>query len=170
MIRIAVTGPESSGKTTLAEALARHYGAVLVGEYARAYLTALDKPYTLEDVEKIAREQLRKEEEAKGPMVICDTDVLVLKIWFSHKFGLVPEWLSEEINPGRYTHHLLTRPDVPYEPDPLRENPGRGDYFFKLFKQELEKYALPYTIIGGSLSDRLVASKKAIDPLINGLS
>jgi nicotinamide riboside kinase len=170
MIRIAITGPESSGKTTLAQYLAHEYQATLVEEYAREYLTGLARPYTMADVEEIGREQLRRENEAGGPLVICDTDVIVLKIWFTHKYGRVPAWLEEAINSSRYTHHLLTRPDVPYEPDPLRENPEAGEYFFDLYRQELEYYEFDFTIIEGSFSQRRRQSKKAVNSLIDSLS
>lgn len=170
MIRIAVTGPESSGKTTLASVLAETCNAPLIREYAREYLTGLNRPYTSEDVELIAREQLRREDElAHHPLVICDTDLLVLRIWFHHKYNQIPRWLEEHALANRYTHHLLTRPDVPYEPDPLRENPGLGDFFFDLFRGELEAFGLPYTVVEGSLEERLEISKKAINEYADGL-
>lgn len=170
MIRIAVTGPESSGKTTLASALAETYNAPLVPEYAREYLTGLNRPYTIEDVELIAREQLRREDKlTHHPLVICDTDLLVLRIWFHHKYNVIPHWLQEHSVTNRYTHHLLTRPDVPYEPDPLRENPDLGDYFFDLFRRELESFGAPYTVVEGSPEERLTTSKKAINNYADGL-
>ncbi len=166
MIRVAVTGPESSGKTTLASQLARHYDACLVTEYAREYLTELGRDYNKNDLDFISRKQLENESSAVKtgkPVIIFDTDIIVLKIWYEHKFGEVPEWLTSEISTRRYDLHLLTAPDVPYEPDPLRENPGKGQYFFQLFKSELESHGFDYRIINGRPDQRLIKAKKAID-------
>lgn len=171
MIRIAITGPESSGKTTLSEQLATHFEASLVREYARDYLTSLDRPYTQEDVIHIAQQQLlleKKAAESNPKLIICDTDVLVLKIWFMHKYKGVPEWLEKAIVPNRYALYLLLKPDIPYESDPLRENPEKGWYFFNQFQEELDQYDFPYVIISGDQDTRFNASKKAINNIANG--
>ncbi len=173
MILIAITGPESSGKTTLAHQLADAFDAPLVHEYAREYLTGLNSPYTQEDVLHIAQKQLLLENSiarTNPEIVICDTDVLVLKIWLAHKYNNVPSWLEEAIVPNRYALHLLLKPDIPYETDPLRENPEKGAYFFQKFKKELEQYNFPYVTIGGDYKTRFEASKKAINRVVNGLS
>ncbi|HXH19021.1 MAG TPA: ATP-binding protein, partial [Chitinophagales bacterium] len=90
MKKIVIVGPESSGKTFLAEKLAAHFQCLWVPEYAREYLEKLNKPYTKEDVEKIAEGQLRLEDETAAKsksLLICDTNLLVIKIWMDHKYG-----------------------------------------------------------------------------------
>ena len=55
LIKVAIVGPESSGKTFLAEKLAAHYNCLWVPEYAREYLERLNAPYIQDDVEYIAK-------------------------------------------------------------------------------------------------------------------
>jgi nicotinamide riboside kinase len=170
--RIAITGPESSGKTSLGLELAKYYQAPLVEEFAREYLTQLDHPYTVEDLEFIAHRQLSlelKSWEQKSDLVFFDTDLLVLKIWYEHKFGYVPQWIKETFKEDRYDFHLLLRPDIPYENDPLRENPDKGEYFFSLFKEELTNLDWPHIVIEGAYPERFTKAKKAIDSMIHGL-
>jgi nicotinamide riboside kinase len=171
MLRVAITGPESSGKTSLAEALTQHYNAVMIPEYAREYLSELTRPYTIKDLDIISRKQLEMELQAQDQpvdIIFYDTDVLVLKIWYEHKFNEVPEWLLKTLETGPYDFHLLLRPDIPYEPDPLRENPDKGEYFFNKFLYELNRYGFPYQIVEGPLDQRFNKAKEAIDNYING--
>ena len=164
--KIAIVGPESSGKTFLAEKLAAHYRCVWVPEYAREYLEKFTQPYTKEDVEKIARGQLAAEDAAvkrAGSLLICDTNLLVIKIWMEHKYNDIPKWIEEEILKRKYDLHLLTAPDIPYEYDPLRENPERGEYFFEKYKLLLEELNLKYAVIFGNEKNRFESGVKAIN-------
>lgn len=162
LIKIAIVGPESSGKTFLAEKLSLHYQCICVPEYAREYLMHLNKPYAKEDVEKIAKGQILWEDSAakrSKSLLICDTNLLVIKIWMEHKYGSVPKWIEDEIAKRKYHLHLLTAADIPYEDDPLRENPELGEYFFEKYKALLEQLDLNYEIILGNEEKRL---KRAI--------
>lgn len=153
IIKIAIVGPESSGKTFLAENLAAHYNCLWVPEYAREYLERCARPYTKEDVEKIAKGQIVTEDIAAAKsksFLICDTNLLVIKIWMDDKYGSTPQWVEEEILRRKYDLHLLTAPDIPYEDDPLRENPERGEYFFKEYEKLLRALKFPYAIISGT--------------------
>lgn len=166
LFKIAIVGPESSGKTLLAEKLSIHYKCLWVPEYAREYLTQLGKPYTKEDVEKIARGQMQSEDAAakkSKSLLICDTNLLVIKIWMEHKYGSVPQWIEEEISARKYHLHLLTAPDIPYENDPLRENPELGEYFFEKYKALLERMELAYSVVSGIEDWRLKSAIRAID-------
>src|SRR5688572_29846161 len=121
--RIAIVGPESSGKTFLAEKLATHYQCLWVPEYAREYLEKITQPYAKEDVDQIARGQITAEDVAakkSKSLLICDTNLLVIKIWMDHKYGSTPLWVDKEIAQRKYHLHLLTAPDIPYEFDALR--------------------------------------------------
>ncbi|GIV33844.1 MAG: hypothetical protein KatS3mg031_1379 [Chitinophagales bacterium] len=160
--KIAIVGPESSGKTFLAQALAAHYSCPWVPEYARTYLTP-GKPYTAADVEQIARGQLALENRLVSEadsLLICDTNLLVIKVWMEHKFGYVPPWIDAEIRTRHYHLHLLTAPDIPYEEDPLRENPELGTYFFAQYETLLKTLSFPYIIICGT--HRLQQAVKAV--------
>lgn len=172
IIKVAIVGPESSGKTFLAEKLAAHYKCMWVPEYAREYLEKHGHHYTKEDVEKIANGQLIAEEatakRAGEPedrsMLICDTNLLVIKIWMDDKYGSTPSWIEEEIVRRKYHLHLLTAPDIPYEYDPLRENPKRGTYFFKEYEKLLRRLKFPYAIISGA--NRTSQAVKAVEKFI----
>ena len=152
IIKVAIVGPESSGKTFLAENLAAHYKCLWVPEYAREYLEKLKEPYTKEDVERIAKGQIETEDAAAAQskkLLLCDTNLLVIKIWMDDKYGSTPQWIEEEILRRKYDLHLLTTPDIPYQEDPLRENPERGEYFFKEYEKLLSALKFPYAIISG---------------------
>ncbi len=152
LIKVAIVGPESSGKTFLAEKLALHYQCLWVPEYAREYLEGFNHPYTKEDVEKIAKGQLAAEDAAvkkSKSLLICDTNLLVIKIWMDYKYGNAPQWIEEEIIHRKYHLHLLMAPDIPYEYDPLRENPEKGEYFFEKYEQLLVSLKTTYRVISG---------------------
>ena len=173
MIRkIAITGPESTGKSTLAEQLAQHYNTVWVPERARTYLDELGgKRYTEKDLLEIARQQLVLEDEltpkANG-LLFCDTELLVMKIWSQVKYGHIDPWIMEQLGQKRYNHYLLLYPDLPWEPDPQREHPHLREQMFRLYQGELKKLKRPYTIIQGEGEDRLKAAIKAVDKLLAG--
>lgn len=167
--KIAIVGPESSGKTFLAEKLAAHYNCLWVPEYARGYLEKFTKPYTKEDVEKIAQGQIEAEDNAakrSKSLLFCDTNLLVIKIWMEHKYGNLPPWIEGEIIKRRYHLHLLTAPDIPYEFDVLRENPELGEYFFRLYEELLVDLKLPFEIISGD--NRVEQAIKAIEKVARG--
>lgn len=166
VIRIAVTGPESTGKSWLSEQLARHYSTLYVPEYAREYVDSLDRPYRREDILAIAREQVRREEEAAERTrgyLFCDTDLIVSKIWELYKYGSCEPWLLNEIQKNRYDLYLLCDIDLPWEADPQREYPHKRRFFLDWFRRELEGYAFPYRIISGLKQERLQHAIQAID-------
>jgi len=168
LIKVAIVGPESSGKTFLAEKLSLHYKCLWVPEYAREYLQRLKKPYTEIDVEKIAKGQIESEDASakkSKSLLICDTNLLVIKIWMEHKYNQLPQWIEQENAERKYDLHLLTAPDIPYEPDTLRENPELGEYFFEKYQHLLEEANLKHTIIHGSQSARMETATKAISEL-----
>ena len=110
MLKIAITGPESTGKTTLARQLATHYHALWVPEYARFYLPFLDRPYTPEDVVEMAKGQVNWENELAKltkTFLFCDTDLIVSKIWLKFKYHIENEWIETQLKSKPYTLHLL---------------------------------------------------------------
>lgn len=152
MKKVAITGPESTGKTTLAGQLAEHFQGVYVPEYARSYMANLDRPYHYADVVYIAEQQLALEsryENERYDWLFADTDLWVIYIWLKDKFGKVPEWLRAELKTPYYHLHLLMAPDLGWEPDPLRENPGRLEALFEQYYYELESAEHPFAIVRG---------------------
>ena len=160
-IKIAITGPESSGKTTLSKSLKKHYKeSVLIPEFAREYLHTINRKYQYSDLLNIAKGQKKTEltEKNNNQIIISDTTLQVIKIWSLEKYKKCDPWILS--NEGSYTHYLLCKPDFAWEPDPLRENPFDRERLFNVYLKDL--HAKPYTIISGSPKSRLATSKKII--------
>lgn len=163
--RVVINGPESTGKSTLSKVLAMRQGCPMVGEFARKYLTQLGRPYTEEDLVAIARGQLAMEDQmAKkaNDFLICDTDLIVIKIWSEYKYGRCDPFILEQIAKRQYDLYLLTYPDIPWEPDPLRETPYDRDHILTLFKKEIRKTGVPMVPIEGSMRNRIRIAEQAI--------
>ena len=152
MLKIAILGPESTGKTTLAQALAEHFDTEWVPEYAREYVENLKAPYTFEDVCCIARKQIELEKVFENSvstdkLVFFDTELIITKVWFEYKFKTVPEFLTERMKVGFFDLYLLCAPDLPWEADSVREHGTDRDYFFDWYKREIEQTGKPYIIV-----------------------
>jgi NadR type nicotinamide-nucleotide adenylyltransferase len=158
LIKIAITGPESSGKSMLAEQLGKHFNSVFVHEYAREYIGQLNRKYEKQDILNIAKGQLKREKElyAKADhFLFCDTEFLVTKIWSLHAYGSCDPWIIEKFNTHVYDLYLLMDIDLPWIFDPQREHPHLRDFFFNWYKKELEINNFPYVIISGTGEERL---------------
>ena len=167
MIRIAVTGPESTGKSSIVKQLADYYGCSYVPEYAREYLSHLKRPYTALDVETIARKQIELNDAlpSNSKIIFYDTDILVCRIWMEVVYGACPDWLIAESRKQSYSHTLLMNIDLPWEPDPLREHPHLREEIFTRYRNALIEDERPFTIISGMNEDRFENAKTAIDKL-----
>ncbi len=171
MKRIVITGPESSGKTTLTRNLARHFQADWVGEYARIYLDDLDRPYREDDLERIGREQLRRQLAAGNgrSLLFCDTGLVVLYIWSMVSYQRVQPWLANALEKDQTDLYLLTVPDMPWEPDPLREHPEQRDWLYDQYRTYLRSHHVPHRVIAGpSEAERLERSIAEINLLFPG--
>ncbi|QMU31581.1 ATP-binding protein [Adhaeribacter radiodurans] len=166
---IGITGPESTGKSTLAEQLANYYGAIWVPEYAREYLANLHRPYTQADVENIAKEQLARMNKAleQAPkLIFFDTELIVLKIWLENVYSTSPVWLQEAIKQQNIDLYLLMDIDLPWEPDPQREHPHLRQFFFDWYQRELLNHKFNFVTISGSYHDRFEVARQQIDKLV----
>lgn len=168
MLRIAIIGPESTGKTALAKSLAEHFNAPWVPEYAREYVEKLTNPYTYEDVCNIARKQIEQEiafEQltcSNEKYVFFDTDLIITKVWFSYCFQKIPDFLTKRLSCNFFNIYLLCAPDLPWEPDPVREHGNDREYFFNLYKEEIEQTGKPYVIVTGTGNQRILNAITAI--------
>ncbi len=168
--RIAITGPESTGKSSLAKDLAHAYQTVWVPEFARIYLPSLGRPYDQEDILTIARAQYEHENRAEGEarqFLFCDTDFLVTRIWSLHSYGSCPEWIDRMFKAKTYALHLLCAVDLPWEPDPLREHPHDRQFFFDWYLQELKALKVPVEIVSGNGLERLQNAIKIMERYFN---
>ena len=169
-VKIAIVGPESSGKSSLARVLAGHFGADLVEEFSREYLNDLGRNYEEGDLVDIVRGQIASEEEVlktNPGMIICDTIPLDVRVWSLFKYGRCSEALEEAIGTRKYGLQLLMKPDLPWVADPLRENPGNREALFDLFLRELQKTGSPFEIIDGQGPQRTEKAIAAIEFLVN---
>ena len=158
IFKIAITGPESTGKSQLAHELAERFQTVWVPEFARVYLSKLSRPYHYDDILEIAQGQV-KSAEAILPLAnkICflDTELLVTKIWCDVKYKICHPWIIENLKNQDVDLYLLTDVDLPWEFDPLREHPDKRKFLFDLYKNELDKLGFNYQVVSGVGVERL---------------
>ncbi len=167
--RVAITGPESTGKTWLAKKLAGYYNTVWVAEYAREYLQQNGSNYSYNDILEIAKGQKTREEQLllqAKKVLFSDTDPLVTKIWSEVVFGKCDPWIENEIQNNPYDLYLLCYPDIPWEPDPLRENPDNRLGLFELYLKELSNRKLNYRIVEGEGEQRFQTALKFVEELL----
>jgi len=155
LIRIAITGPEASGKSKLSKELAAYFGTSFAPEFAREYLEGKDGVYDLKDLDQITLGQIAIEETAlKKANQVCffDTDMLVLFVWSSFRFGKVSDLIKNALEERKYDFWLLCKPDLPWEADLLRESPDqkeRDELFAIYFNYLLNNYPKSFAIIDG---------------------
>jgi NadR type nicotinamide-nucleotide adenylyltransferase len=152
VIKIAIVGPESTGKSKLSEELAKHFNTIWVPEYSREYLRKIGLNYSLQDIININKGQLKLENDLTfkaNTILFCDTTPLVNKIWCEYKYQQCPLEIEESFKNTFYNYHFLCDIDLPWEEDPLREHPNKRKELFDSFEQTLIKYQKPYSIIKG---------------------
>ncbi|MBN2236510.1 MAG: ATP-binding protein [Bacteroidales bacterium] len=166
LYKLAIVGPESTGKSKLAEQLAAYYNTKFVPEIARDYLNGLGRNYTENDLLQIAKKQqdaITKAQSQANTFLFVDTELLVIKIWSQVKYKKVHPWILDQFKEQDFDLFLLTNNDIPWEADPLREHPNKREYLFKLYEKELKKEGLHYKIIGGQGQERILNAIKIID-------
>ena len=158
MHKIVISGPESSGKTDLSVYLADQFRQPCIPEYARDYVQNLGRPYSFEDVEHIARVQwdqyLEYIKEDK-PLLIMDTFLIITKIWCREVYGFVPAWIDQALENARIDLYLLCYPDLEWEADRVRENPGkRRIELFENYHSEIIRFGFSCEVIRGTGQER----------------
>ena len=173
-IKVVLFGPESTGKTTLAQRLARYYNSVWVPEYAREYLqnkwnnerkTCEPKDLLpIADGQMILENDLAKKTDS---VLICDTDLLETKVYSEEYYmGSCDPILEKYALENTYDLYLLTYIDTPWEKDDLRDKPNERERMFKAFEDALIKHKRPYILLKGDLTNRLNVAVKHIDSLL----
>lgn len=152
ILRVAITGPESTGKSMLAEQLAQYYHTVWVPEFARTYLETLGRSYEEIDILTIAKGQVAATQKMMSlarQVLFCDTELIVTKIWSNVKYRRCDPWILEGIERQEFDLYLLCDIDLPWEYDPLREHPHMRRDLFNLYFKELTLRKLPFAVIQG---------------------
>src|SRR5687767_12289699 len=171
--RIVITGPESTGKSSLCKQLAEHYNTSWVPEYAREYLQKHGMNYTYNDLLAIARRQLALEDEitasTKRGFIFIDTDMYVMKVWCEFVFGKCHGFILDQIVERKYDLYLLLNIDLPWIHDELREYPDIANrkILFEMYKDILINQSTPWVLIYGEQENRLQQAITAVDSLFN---
>jgi NadR type nicotinamide-nucleotide adenylyltransferase len=169
--RIAVIGPESTGKSTLCRQLADHFNTTWVPEYAREYLFENGCSYTYDDLLIIAQRQLASEDahaaRTSGGLLFIDTEMYVMKIWCEFVFGKTHPYILQQISERNYDLYLLCYPDLPWSKDELREYPDLEPRMklFNMYKDNMVNQHVPWKIISGSENQRFSAAVDAVSRL-----
>ena len=170
---VCVTGPESTGKTTLAGRLAELANTEWVPEASRAYAERKGSELLDSDVEPIAREHIGlidtasvRERVAGARLLVLDTDLLSTVIYARHYYGHVPAWIERAERARRADLYLLCDIDVPWIPDGIRDRPAKREEMFGLFHEALLRRRTPFVRVRGSWDERWSIASEAIAPFI----
>lgn len=172
--RICIVGAESTGTTTLSQALAQHFQTNWVPEYGRAYTinqkTRLDRDgWQDADFMKIAREQNRSEDAAaaeSNKLLFCDTDSFATSIWYERYLKLRSAKVEALAANRRYDLYLLTDVNIPFIQDGYRDGKDIRSQMHQRFQEKLLFWNKPYVVVSGSQSQRLAQASTLIDSLL----
>lgn len=172
IIKIALFGPESTGKTTLAKQLAKHFKTAWVPEFARDYLqqkwNKTAQICGLEDMLPIAYGQTKLENESlsiANEYLFCDTNLLVTKVFSEVYYGFCDPLLDKAAREHEYDLFFLTDIDVPWKKDDLRDKPDGRSSSFSIFKQTLIDNKKPFITLSGDKKLRLNKAIAIIEDL-----
>ncbi len=171
-LKIVLTGPESTGKSTLALQLAEHFQGGVITEFARPYIAGLNRSYEYKDLELIAKRQIYELENfefnSKNKIVFLDTFLIITKVWFEVVYKTCPEWIINEIGKSQVDLYLLCVPDLPWEKDEVRENGGEmREWLFKEYERNLIMFNFDYKKVDGLGSSRLDCAVKHVETLMS---
>lgn len=183
--RIVVTGPESTGKSTLCQQLAKHYNTVWCPEFAREYLNVHGTRYNFNDLLAIAKGQVALEAStinaftrAKGVGTVpfsqpaipyfIDTDLYVMKVWCEYVFNKCHNYILEQLAERKYDLYLLCDIDLAWAEDPQREYPDEKprQELYNMYKDILVNQNIPWVNIQGNYEERLAKAIAAVDALL----
>jgi NadR type nicotinamide-nucleotide adenylyltransferase len=190
--KVVTIGPESTGKSSLCEQLAKHYNTSWCPEYAREYLTIHGMQYTYEDLLTIANGQVELEEKyiqwamsngqsantptghLHSPLTIhhsplfIDTDMYVMKVWCEFVFGTCHQFILDQIATRKYDLYLLCDIDLPWTRDQLREypEPGPRQRLYAIYKDIMQNQSTPWVEINGNYQQRIQKAINVVDDLV----
>jgi NadR type nicotinamide-nucleotide adenylyltransferase len=172
LARICLTGPESTGKTELATALARELGTVFVPEFAREYAETHGPDLTAADVEPIARGQIAGEGRLAplaARVLLLDTDLISTVVYARYYYGSCPAWIEEEARRRRADLYVLLDTDLPWKPDRARSGGGGArEDLFDAFRAALDEFETRWEIVSGTIEERLRRVRELARPVAAG--
>jgi NadR type nicotinamide-nucleotide adenylyltransferase len=168
--KIVVIGPESTGKSTLCEQLAAHFGTQWCPEFAREYLLTHGTNYVYADLLTIAKGQLAMENEytkKNGDLLFIDTDMYVMKVWSEFVFGDCDPFILQQIVERKYDLYLLCNTDLPWVKDELREYPDLETRrkLYLIYQDLMINQSIPWVDISGDYDTRLQKAITAVEEL-----
>jgi NadR type nicotinamide-nucleotide adenylyltransferase len=184
LLKIAITGPESTGKTSLCQALALHFNAAYTNEYARIYLEQYGNRYDINDLTEMAKGQLALEDQAAAEMnskrngiilspsepalLFCDTDLHVIRIWSEIMFNACDRKILDLISSNEYDLFLLCKPDIAWVYDAQREHPEpeMREKIYHHYRDMLIHQSTPWVEVSGSYENRIETAITATNHLI----
>lgn len=173
ILKLVLTGPESSGKSELAKHLGQHFSVPVIPEYARIYLEQEGPDYDFDLVSKLARlhwEFQQEHIERATDIIILDTDLINYLIWQEVVYGRVDPWIANKIEEESDHRYLITYPDIPWVQDSLRENRHNREELFELHRQAVASRNRPYEIVRGQGDDRFSNARRQFKLLRSGKS
>ena len=169
-IRVVVTGSECTGKTTLANGLAKAYGVECVPEFVREFVDRIGGRPQFSDHGPIARGQKALEDEYRarsGALLFHDTDLLSTVAYCRAYFERCPEWIEAAAIDRKASLYLLCDIDVPWIADGLRDRPDRREEMHALFESVLREAKANYVIVRGLPDLRLAEARRRVDALMS---
>jgi len=165
-IKIAFTGPESTGKTSLSMLVAETFDGVYIPEFSRGFLEQTQGYYEEQDLDTIAIGQCKALENVLitgNHLLVSDTDMTVMKIWSQYKYGRVSQVIEQLYQQETFDHLFLCDTDIPWEEDPLREHPESREELFALYLEMIQTKTKNFTIVEGSLEERLNQVRQVLE-------
>ena len=167
--KIAIVGPESTGKSTISKQLAKYYNVPWVPEFARYYCAALTSACTLQDEINMFHGQVALEDSVlaltETEFLICDTTFLTVKIWSDEILGETPAIVLDSLRTRTYDFYVLLDIDLPWQEDPLRDFPHLRKHFMGIWHRELKALEANYIVVGG-IENRLQNVIDVIDEFL----
>ena len=165
---VCLTGPESTGKTTLAAELARKFGGVWLPEYSRSLLDSSE--CNERELLTITHEQAAREinfVDSTPSVGIIDTDFVNIRIWWEVQFGYIPDEVDEHIETQAERSYLLLSPDIPWVFDKLRNRQTDREFLFRKHLEVLDQFGFNYLIVRGEGIARTKCAVSASTTLLN---
>jgi len=167
MKKVCFFGAESTGKTSMAEKIARHYSTIFVPEVAREMIQSNN--FSLDDIIEIGKEQvnrIKKLEKRANKILICDTDLITTQIYARQYLGMVPPILFDLEKHISFDHYFLFDIDVPWVADGLRDLEDQRNEMHQRFKESLNQRNIAYTLVFGSWNQRFEIISGKIQSLL----